>query len=102
QASHAAALITRIHPSVTIERVVAVCASPTQSRPRIISRRPIARNQPQDFLTWSRPAATKSVIAVIGFLLCGTLPVNQLLYRSRNAPIGRTAKKGLFRAAASR
>src|SRR5579864_8378294 len=67
--SQSTALMARTQPSARIEKVVAVCALPTQATPRIISRMPMARNQPQDFLTCSRPAETRSLIVDIGFLL---------------------------------
>src|SRR5215470_11327231 len=62
-------LIARIQPNARIEKVVAVCALPTHAPPRNISRIPNTRNQPQDFLTCSRPATKKSETSVIVSLL---------------------------------
>src|SRR5258708_3738986 len=58
-------LINRTQPNARIEKVVAVCDLPTHTAPRIISRMPRTRNQPQDFLTCSRLARKKSEIDVI-------------------------------------
>src|SRR5258708_39004462 len=70
--SHNTPLIARTQPSARIEKVVAVCALPIHRTPRITSRMPNTKNQPQDFLTCSRPATKKSETAVIVFLLSHT------------------------------
>src|SRR5260221_12536086 len=70
--SHNPRLIARTEPSARIEKVVAVCALPIHRTPRITSRMPNTKNQPQDFLTCSRPATKKSETAVIVFLLLDT------------------------------
>src|SRR5258708_918187 len=70
--SHNTPLIARTQPSAKIEKVVVVCAFPTHTTPRTISTMPNTRNQPQDFLTCSRPAPKKSVAVVIVFFLSCT------------------------------
>src|SRR5271157_4071695 len=67
--SHNTPPIASTQPNARIEKVVAVCALPTHAAPRTISRMPNTRNQPQDFLTCSRPAMRKSEKLVIVLLL---------------------------------
>src|SRR5579859_3569221 len=61
--------IARTQPSARIENVVAVCALTIHIAPRAVSRTPNMRNQPQDFLTCSRPATRKSETSVIVVVL---------------------------------
>src|SRR5271169_7111206 len=70
--SHNTPLIARTQPNARIEKVVAVCDLTTHTAPRTVNRMPNARNQPQDFLTCSRPATIKSETVVIAFLLLRT------------------------------
>ncbi len=51
------------------EKVVAVWDLPTHTTPRITSAIPNKRNQPHDFLTCSRPAASTFITVVISFSL---------------------------------
>jgi hypothetical protein len=61
--------MARIQPNAMIEKVVAVCALPMHVAPITISRIPDTRNQPQDLLTSSMPAANKLEMLLIVFLL---------------------------------
>src|SRR5260370_15475312 len=80
--SHTTALIASTQPSARMEKVVAACALPTHRTPRITSRMPNTKNQPQDFLTCSRPATKKSETVVIVFLLSHTAGSAARLNRS--------------------